>query len=191
MRHAFRLTSLAALAASVACCGAVVSCGTGEQSPEGRTATPRPQASAPNSMPAPATGKTPTSREPGWLPAGATLFTRTSVGTNNRGVLLIYSLPGAANTNPAAQLQVSTIPGIVNPPPPYTDPAHGVLGESVTVSGVPGTLVYPQNGLGTWRVSWLTGTNLHTVSVERLQGPYGTSGIDRGDLLRVADSITE
>jgi hypothetical protein len=134
---------------------------------------------------------TPAAQEPGWLPPGAKLIAQTTTGTNNKGVLLIYTLSGAANANPSAQLQVSSIPDIVNPPAPFTDPKAGIVGESVTVSGVPATLVHPSNGLGTWRVTWLTGTTYHSVSDEHLQTPQGISGITADELLRVANSIAQ
>jgi hypothetical protein len=129
--------------------------------------------------------------EPSYLPPGAT---RTFAGPHPRfgGTWIYsYSLPGPANAGsgliPVTNLEVIETPASTAQPPP-ADQYYGE--QQVDIAGHIGSLSFPRNDYGIFRVDWTDGSKVYTVMVNRGDtGASGVSGVSADELLKVARSM--
>jgi len=142
---------------------------------------------------------------PKYLPAGAE-----STGgktTIHGGWAEHYTLPGKVNSREMPDAPAMPVAGVPSHPAtgidlvelPQTistfsrgtaDPRLATV-STITVMGVPATVLTPNNGYGTYRISWVVNGVAYDLQSQRLKagGDEGTSGIPIDELIRVAQSI--
>jgi hypothetical protein len=152
-----------------------------------------------------------TATVPSYLPPGATIAASRSFQAQTTASATLpahsatgISLAGAANqntitpssgadptggTHPATVIDIGFVAGqrSLPPGPPAGDP--DLVTATAVIGGNDARLLYTRSGIGLIKFQWIDADGYHEVMCDRLRTPDGLSGVDKAELLNIAQSL--